>query len=308
MTETARFKKEGKFQKWKPSPRGEGNEKSNKVCYRCGHGDHLANDSACPAKGQTCRKCNGKDHYAKVCKSKGKERQTVRCVETDDQDTGNRNYAFVVEDDSNTERVTFDVGGVDLLLLIDSGASSNIVDENTWEMLKSKKIKCVSTKAVNKLLYTYSSKVPLPVMGVFKCHVKLGKCDTEAEFTVIQGQGEPLLGRKTAIELGVLRVGTNIAAVTDVKSEIQRQYPKLFKGVGKLNTKQISLHIDESITPVAQPLRRVPFHLREAVEKKVNQLLDMDIIEKVEGPTPWVNPVVVAPKANEDIRMCLDKT
>lgn len=69
----------------------------------------------------------------------------MKCVETDNN--GDRHYAFVVDDDSNTERVTFDVGGVDLLMLIDSGASSNIMDENTWELLKSKNIKCVCTKA-----------------------------------------------------------------------------------------------------------------------------------------------------------------
>ena len=33
-----------------------------------------------------------------------------------------------------------------------------------------------------------------------------------------------------------------------------------------------------------------------------------DIIEKVEGPTPWVSPVVIVPKHNDpnDIRLCVD--
>ena len=39
---------------------------------------------------------------------------------------------------------------------------------------------------------------------------------------------------------------------------------------------------------------------------KVNELLEKDIIEKVEGPTAWVSPVVVAPKASGDIRLCVD--
>lgn len=90
--------------------------------------------------GQTFRKCNGKDHFAKMCKSKGNGRHTVKCVESEVQE---RDYAFVIENDSNTERVTFNVGGVDLLMLIDSGASNNIMDEDTWEMLKEKKITCV---------------------------------------------------------------------------------------------------------------------------------------------------------------------
>lgn len=33
----------------------------------------------------------------------------------------------------------------------------------------------------------------------------------------------------------------------------------------------------------------------------------MDIIEKVEGPAPWVNPVIVVLKAKDtNIRLCMD--
>ena len=32
----------------------------------------------------------------------------------------------------------------------------------------------------------------------------------------------------------------------------------------------------------------------------------MDIIEPVEGPTPWVSPIVVLPKQNDEIRLCVD--
>ncbi len=98
-------------------------------------------------------------------------------------------------------------------------------------VLKSKKIKCVSSKAAGKPLYPYSSKVPIPVKGVFKCQISIGKCNTKAEFTVIQGQGEPLLSKETAITLGVLRVGANISTVTGNKAKIKRQYPKLFQGL-----------------------------------------------------------------------------
>lgn len=42
------------------------------------------------------------------------------------------------------------------------------------------------------------------------------------------------------------------------------------------------------------------------MEEKIKELLKMDIIEEVNGPTPWVNPVVIVPKANCEIRLCLD--
>ena len=35
-------------------------------------------------------------------------------------------------------------------------------------------------------------------------------------------------------------------------------------------------------------------------------LEQLDIIEKVDGPTDWVSPVVIAPKKNGDIRICVD--
>ena len=52
--------------------------------------------------------------------------------------------------------------------------------------------------------------------------------------------------------------------------------------------------------PVAQPVRRIPFGLREKVDKKLDQLLELDIIEEVpDGPSGWISPLVVIPKAME---------
>ena len=55
------------------------------------------------------------------------------------------------------------------------------------------------------------------------------------------------------------------------------------------------------LKPVAQPARKIPFKMRERVENKLKQLEDLDVIEKVEGPTPWVSALVPIPKSNNDI-------
>ena len=34
----------------------------------------------------------------------------------------------------------------------------------------------------------------------------------------------------------------------------------------------------------------------------------MDIIEKVNNPSQWVNPVVVVPKPNGEVRLCVELT
>ena len=68
--------------------------------------------------------------------------------------------------------VAVQVGGVDLKMLIDSGANSNIIDEGTWEQLKVKGVKCESqTVTLDKKLYPYASSQQLSVKGSFKCTV-----------------------------------------------------------------------------------------------------------------------------------------
>ena len=39
---------------------------------------------------------------------------------------------------------------------------------------------------------------------------------------------------------------------------------------------------------------------------KLKQLQELDVIEKVNGPTTWINPFVPVEKPNGDIRICLD--
>ena len=60
--------------------------------------------------------------------------------------------------------------------------------------------------------------------------------------------------------------------------------------------------------PVAQQQRRVPFHLREKVEMELKSLESQDIIEKVPESehTDWVSPIVVVPKKEGKIRICVD--
>ena len=62
-------------------------------------------------------------------------------------------------------------------------------------------------------------------------------------------------------------------------------FPKVFSGVGKLSGYQLKLHIDRKVTPVAERPRWVPYPLKDKVQQKIEELLDLDIIEKVSGLT-----------------------
>ena len=163
-----------------------------------------------------------------------------------------------------------------------------------------------------KRLFSYASKEPLNIIGTFSYEVYISNRSIHTEFCVIKGQGVPLLGRESAIKLGVLKIGVDVAAINEsvndasVKEKIVNEFPDVFKGIGRLKDRQVKLHTKESVEPVALPLRHTPYNLRTKVEEKIDELLKADIIEPVEEASKWVNPIVIVPKSNGEIRLCLD--
>lgn len=152
-------------------------------------------------------------------------------------------------------------------------------------------------------MYPYGSEEPLQLLGSFSTDVSVKGNDQplKEEFYVISGKGPALLGKDTAVNLGVLKLG-----VHRVSDELLSEFKDCFTGLGELKDYELDLHIDKEIQPVAQKMHRVPFSLRDKVGKKLDELEALDVIEKVEGPTPWVSPVVCVPKSNGDIRLCVD--
>ena len=62
--------------------------------------------------------------------------------------------------------------------------------------------------------------------------------------------------------------------------------------------------ITDQQIPIKQPVRRIPFHLKEAAEKEVQRMLDKDVIEP--SNSPWASPVVLVRKKDGSLRYCID--
>ena len=108
-------------------------------------------------------------------------------------------YAVTVRG-RNEEKIKVTVGGCKPNMIIDSGASTNIIDKQTWEWLKKNKVECESARS-NRKLYACASQTPLDVIGTFSCEVSAGSNTASAKFCVINGKGDPLLGKDTATSL-----------------------------------------------------------------------------------------------------------
>jgi len=121
---------------------------------------------------------------------------------------------------------------------------------------------------------------------------------------------ENLLSYHTAQKLGLIAVSVNTATIADSDKNspesLKEEFKSLFGGKGKVQNKEVKLHIGPDVAPRQQPHRRIPFHVREDVEKELERLEKLDIIEKVEGPTPWVSRIFIVPKKSGEVRICVD--
>ena len=80
------------------------------------------------------------------------------------------------------------------------------------------------------------------------------------------------------------------------KSSIFEKFPGYCEGIGELKNFQLKIPIDPAVEPVAQPIRRIPYHLRDKRSTKLDEIVELDVIEKASEPNSWVLPVVVVQK------------
>ena len=200
---------------------------------------------------------------------------TVHKVSEEESSDEDEVYTFSLSTKALKDQTFFKikVHGTPVTIMADSGASINILDEKEYRRLPN----CPNLEPSSVKIYGYQSKVPLRFLGKFTTALesetkKLSKTETNAPANLIE------------------------------------EYDDLFYGLGKLKNYQIELHIDEDVPPVAQPHRRVPFHVRKQLEEQLRRDEELGVIERIKGPTPWVSPIVVAPKPKSPgkVRVCVD--
>ena len=89
-------------------------------------------------------------------------------------------------------------------------------------------------------------------------------------------------------------IAYNVNPAQESVPEFLSDYADRFEGIGKMSSFECTLHVDETVPPIAVPHRRIPFHMRQQVENELERLVELDVIERVEQqPTPWVSPITV---------------
>ena len=294
------------------------NKTAGKVCFSCGGTfPHAGGRMKCPARGKKCLTCNKMNHFAKCCRMKGKENKGVlKAVEKDSDSSdaeslcGIEKVGAVKHNKDHRPVTSVTVENREFQVLVDTGATVNVMDEITFRRLLADKVTLRRSSSVLRAYQSHENPLaPLKVMGKFEAIVESNTRIGPATFHVIKGHTntEPLIGFQTTEDLGLVKVANTVQSEETITSNLLKEYADLFRSIGKMKGVKVDLHVDPAITPVAQAHRRIPFSVRPKLEAELEKLEADDIIERVEKPTSWVSPVVITLKwSSNEIQLNVD--
>ena len=181
---------------------------------------------------------------------------------------------------------------------IDTGAEVTVIPESV-------------TTPYQSLLQTTSrrlqgpGKIQLEVCGQFTGTLKKDTQVVEEEIYVEKDLHMPLLGLPAITSLNLV---TKICGIQLDKDTVVSKFPELFTGLGKLQG-EYDIKLSDNAVPFALTTpRRIPLPLMTPVKEQLEKMEKADIISRVEGPTDWCAIIVVVPKPNNQVRICVDLT
>lgn len=186
---------------------------------------------------------------------------------------------------------------MNITLLIDSGSPINTLTEDDYNKLIDQKAKLFKlTYDVKDRFTGYASEAPLLCIAKFVALVKISDDRPQyfEEFFVVRNAKQSLLSKSASERLRILRVGLSVNKVNG-----DSEFPKI------PNVK-IKLVIDESVEPKQKTYNCIPRAQEEKVLSIIDKMEREGIIEKVEGYSKWISPLIVVPKGTNDIRCCVD--
>ena len=286
-------------------------EKRMRECWNCGRKHEFHKKELCPAYGKACNKCNKMNHFAAKCRS-------PKSVQTVDEEVFQTQS--VEHDESQFVTLKVESGNY-IRFQVDTGAQCNVLPVETYK--KATKDAQLSQVSPGKSQITAYGGTQLPVKGTVILQVWRGEYKGRLECKLVDSPNiRPLLGRKACLGMKIIEYldndhlnkpstsGASVFALNDPtpvsKQQIIERYPKVFsEGVGLLEG-HYHIRLDKQAEPVQHASRRVPVALRDRLKDTLDDLTKQNIIAPVTKPTPWISSMVVVPKKDETLRICLD--
>ena len=262
-------------------------------CSRCGR-SHVHDRAHCPAEDQICSNCGKRGHFRAVCRSAARVRG-VNTSSEPEKDPENSKDTFLGTVGAESSRddtwtVTLTLQGKPMTLQLDTGAEVTVIPEKMWREVGQPQL-----TASDRTLRGPDSRA-VPTLGKFVGTFTHNSRSVETEVYVVKGLAKPLLGRPTILDLGPVKL---VAAVEQQHQHLtlKEQYPSLLQH--RTPGRRPAVHTRHTSTRGYPASQARPAGTR--MEK-------MKVITRVNQPTDWCAGMVVVPKTNGRVRICIDLT
>ena len=197
-------------------------------------------------------------------------------------------------------------------MLVDTGS-----DVNVMSLQEASNIGITNWVKIDVKLRPYGSE-PLKVCGVHHGTIGFKSTSVEAKIYIVKQPLETLLSGNTAEKLGIISFHTinmidNSSSHVDIPhsddkiiNDILQKFPNVFRGIGMCKYKTIDLHVKENPKPLIQPVRPIPYHLRDKFDEAISEMISYGIFEEYNGPNEWLSNPVIIPKDDNSVRVTID--
>ena len=186
---------------------------------------------------------------------------------------------------------------------LDSGSKVTVIGENTpW----------LRAKRLDKVTSVFRGPGGVNLSHLIKGQITnalfaVGGNTHRENVYVMKNQSKNLLS-KSAIQALHLLIPSAAVHNVETAPNFKAEFPELFKGLGLMKEKyKIPLKSDAVSVCLYTP-RRVPHPLLPKVKEKLLSMVNQKVISPVNDPTDWCSGMVIAPKRNGDVRICVDLT
>ena len=86
----------------------------------------------------------------------------------------------------------------------------------------------------------------------------------------------------------------------DCKAHVMELFPEIFEGIGTIKDAIMKLNVDDSITPVIQPPRKIPQAMVGPLKQEIERMMMLGVIRKLDinQATDWCHNLVLVRKPN----------
>lgn len=287
------------------------------LCLKCGKNNHNSKQCRVDSANLKCAFCSRLGHVEKVClKRLMTEKRGVKTIDIDTDDSSLQDQFTIYEidtPDQDTEKFIINVKINNRLqqFEVDSGAGQTLLNKSNFDKLNLN----VELQETKIRFRSYTAGIFAPI-GVAKVEVQYKSIKSTELLYVVSDNFSPLLGRSWIRHLNIRlqdidtkKIDTNsVSSIShdNIQQKVINNYPELFqKSVGCCKNIKISLKLRKNAKPIAFKAREVPHALKKKVEEELDALESQGIISKVQE-SDWASPLVVIPKADGTVRLCVD--